>query len=233
MEEAKITVPRVVTRLRKLPLRVRQTYTGMLEGAALEEARARERTLCDQDESVRSANEARNVLENLVYSTRSSLEPVDGELSGFIKAKEAATVLAALDETEEWLYSPGGVPDKATFKRRLALLRERMQEPVARKQARASLVAALNDAEAIALRGDAQLEEARESLTASQQKHAVNELSSIRSYIADTRKKLDAAANAGVEYGFLLGKLPSQEGDVRKKLDHLDKALAFTKKEHS
>ena len=36
MEEAKITVPRVVTRLRKLPLRVRQTYTGMLEGAALE-----------------------------------------------------------------------------------------------------------------------------------------------------------------------------------------------------
>lgn len=76
------------------------------------EARARERTLCDQDESVRSANEARNVLENLVYSTRSSLEPVDGELSGFIKAKEAATVLAALDETEEWLYSPGGVPDK-------------------------------------------------------------------------------------------------------------------------
>lgn len=51
-----------------------------------------------------------------------------------------------------------------------------MQEPVARKQARASLVAALNDAEAIALRGDAQLEEARESLTASQQKHAVNEV---------------------------------------------------------
>lgn len=35
-----------------------------------QEARRRARSLCDQDEAVRSANEARNALENLLYATR-------------------------------------------------------------------------------------------------------------------------------------------------------------------
>ena len=63
-----------------------------------------------------------------------------------------------------------------TFERRSAALRQRLLEPLARKQARASLVAALDHAEAAALRGDAQLKEARESLTAPQMKHADNEV---------------------------------------------------------
>lgn len=37
----------------------------------VKEVRERERSFLRQDEAVRSANEARNTLENLVYSTRS------------------------------------------------------------------------------------------------------------------------------------------------------------------
>lgn len=37
---------------------------------------------------------------------RSSLEPVDGDLSPFVSQSDAEAVLAFLEETEEWLYAP-------------------------------------------------------------------------------------------------------------------------------
>ena len=63
-----------------------------------------------------------------------------------------------------------------TFEQRSSVLRQRILEPLAQKQARASLATALDDAEAAALHGDAKLEKARESLTASQQKLADHEV---------------------------------------------------------
>eukprot|EP00752_Nemacystus_decipiens_P014332 g12751.t1 len=243
-EAKKIKVPRVVTRMRSRPVRLKQTYTGMLEGAALEEARARERSLRAQDESVRSANEARNALENLLYATRSSLEPFDGDLSAFISPGDAAAVLAFLEETEKWLYAPeeeeNNTPDKETFERRASSLHQRLAEPRARREARAALAAALDDAEAAVVAGQAQLEEARASLSESQRRHGDNELASIQRFVEETRKKLEASArssrgheNGGCDYGSSVGSLPLQEGDVHKKVDHLRKVLAFARKEHS
>lgn len=56
-------------------------------------------------------------------TNRSSLEPVDGDLSAFISPSDAANVLAFLEETEEWLYAPeeedNNAPDKVRRLRRL------------------------------------------------------------------------------------------------------------------
>eukprot|EP00903_Cladosiphon_okamuranus_P006417 g6281.t1 len=243
-EAKRIKVPRVVTRVRSRPVRLKQTYTGMLEGAALEEARERERNLRAQDEAVCSANEARNALENLLYATRSSLEPVDGDLSAFISPSDAAAVLAFLEETEEWLYAPeqegDNAPDKETFERRASSLRQQLTEPWARREARTALAAALDHAEAAAVEGQAQLEEARASLSESQRRHGDSELASIQRFIEETRQKLDSSAQSslghqegGREYGTLVRGLPSQEADVRKKVEHLRKVLAFARKEHT
>ncbi|CAM9786969.1 unnamed protein product [Ectocarpus sp. 4 AP-2014] len=238
--EKKIKVPRMFTRRRSRPVRLKQTYSGMLEGPALEEARERERALRAQDEAVRAANEARNALENLLYSSRSSLEPTDGELSPYVSPSDAAAVLGLLDETEAWLYAPeegGSARDKETFLQRASSLRQRLSEPRARREARAGLLRALGDAEAAAAGGEAQLEEARDSLSASQLRQGDGELASIRRFVAETRQKLEASSVAsegeGGEYGALVGRLPSQEVDVRKKIEHVRKVLAFAKKEHS
>ncbi|CAN0212340.1 unnamed protein product [Ectocarpus sp. 12 AP-2014] len=211
----------------------------MLEGPALEEARARERALRAQDEAVRAANEARNALENLLYSSRSSLEPTDGELSPYVNPSDAAAVLGLLDETEAWLYAPeegGSARDKETFLQRASSLRQRLSEPRARREARAGLLRALGDAEAAAAGGEAQLEEARDTLSASQLRQGDGELASIRRFVAETRQKLEASSVASEGeggYGSLLGRLPSQEVDVRKKIEHLRKVQAFAKKGHS
>ncbi|CAM9228832.1 unnamed protein product, partial [Ectocarpus sp. 8 AP-2014] len=199
-----------------------------------------ERALRAQDEAVRAANEARNALENLLYSYRSSLEPTDGELSPYVSPSDAAAVLALLDDTEAWLYTPeegGSAREKETFLQRASSLRQRLSEPRARREARAGLLRALGDAEAAAAGGEAQLEEARDSLSASQSRQGDGELTSIRRFVAETKQKLEASSVAsegeGGEYGSLLGRLPSQEVDVRKKIEHLRKVLVFAKKEHS
>ncbi|CAN0362568.1 unnamed protein product, partial [Ectocarpus fasciculatus] len=171
---------------------------------------------------------------------RSSLEPTDGELSPYVSPSDAAAVLGLLDETEAWLYEPeegGSAREKETFLQRSSSLRQRLSEPRARREARAGLLRALGDAEAAAAGGETQLEEARDSLSASQSRHGDGELASIRRFVSGTREKLEAATVAcegeGGEYGSLLGRLPSQEVDVRKKIEHLRKVLAFAKKEHS
>lgn len=65
---------------------------------------------------------------------------------------------------------------QGAFERRAASLRQRLSEPRARREAVAGLVAALDDAEAAAARGRAQLEEARDALSASQRRQGDSEV---------------------------------------------------------
>ncbi|CAM9291559.1 unnamed protein product [Scytosiphon promiscuus] len=239
-----VKVPRLVTRRRSRLVRVKQTYSGMLEGAELEAARDRERALRAQDEAVRSANEARNTLENLIYSTRSSLEPGDGYLSPFVSPSEASGILAFLEETEEWLYGAmsggdsGGAasPEEEVeeFERRTSSLRHRLSDPQGRRRSRVGLVNSLDEADAAVERGEAQLREAaaQGSLTISQLQQGNAELEDARKFVEGTRKKLEDSSSGG-EYGSFSGRLPSQEAEVRKKTENLRKMLTFARKEES
>lgn len=65
------------------------------------------------------------------------------------------------------------------FERRASSLRQQLSEPRARREARAALAAALDDAEAAAVQGRAHLEEARASLSESQRRHGDIEVSAI------------------------------------------------------
>lgn len=66
--------------------------------------------------------------------------------------------------------------DKGAFEKRAGSVRQKLSELQVRRQARSSLLAALEEAEAAAAEGDAQIAAQREHLSGSQKRHAENEV---------------------------------------------------------
>lgn len=50
----------------------------------------------------------------VVSPLRTSLEPREGELSGFAKPGEASAIVSVLGEIEEWLYAPDEFRDEVS-----------------------------------------------------------------------------------------------------------------------
>ncbi|EAU90789.1 heat shock protein [Coprinopsis cinerea okayama7 len=71
----------------------------------VEEWREKEGQMYESDKLVRDTEERKNALEEYIYDMRSKVED---RFASFVQASEKSTLLAALQEAEDWLYSEEG-----------------------------------------------------------------------------------------------------------------------------
>ncbi|KAI0318852.1 heat shock protein 70 [Amylostereum chailletii] len=89
---------------KKNPLSVVTGYPG-LEASILEKYKEHEAQMYASDKLVQDTEDRKNALEEYVYDTRGKL---DDRYAPFVQPQEKATLLAKLQEAEDWLYTDEG-----------------------------------------------------------------------------------------------------------------------------
>lgn len=119
------------TKTRKTVLALGVHAVGGLSEAAFKATYEVEAAMAAQDRLVKATQESRNEVESYVYDMRGKVQ--DGELAAYVSDADRDAFVAALDETESWLYGEGEEAQKSAYDERLKSLRK-MGEPIRARQ---------------------------------------------------------------------------------------------------
>lgn len=115
--------PIVKKKVRRVSLPVEAFYHGGVPAPVVAELLKKELDMRRVDEELRVTAEARNALESFVYDFRARIQWEGTELHEFAAEDEHTSLLAQLQEAEDWIYGDGEDAKKEEYESRLSALK--------------------------------------------------------------------------------------------------------------
>jgi molecular chaperone DnaK (HSP70) len=203
------------------PLAVRQESLSAVEtgddaGSAIA---LLERQLQAEDGLARAAAEARNALEDAVYSLRSRLRE---DLHPFVTEQEAATALGRLEDVEDWVRDEGDRAATEEVLDKLAEVAKMGSRPEERKEVHTKVCAALDALQQCMLSIEQQWREGDGAQDEGKSRKMERELADVQHWLTPLQE-WGADSSPSSPAGYLIGKPSVSVAEAHKKMERLKK----------